>query len=300
MNESLSEVDPLGRILFTGLWCQADRNGRLENRPKRIRAEVLPYDDVTVAQVEQWLQQLASKLLISFYQVGGNSYIQITNFTKHQSPHPDEKPIHPDPIAGDELKAEPEQNQPVIASNLPATSEQLTDNLPESYQQSSYSLTLTLSNSNSEESNQKENSTEPLSDSANPPVASKPLSPVEIVFDHWKQVCNHPKAILDAKRRRVIADRLKQFSLDDCKRAIDGCRASPWHQGANDRGKVFDDVDLIFRDAKHVEDFIRVLEQTPTTARGIVKTGSHHSVPKTAGNVAQMENWLNSRRASNG
>jgi len=43
-NDLLAEVDPLGRILFAGLWCHADRAGRLEDRPRKIKAEVLPYD----------------------------------------------------------------------------------------------------------------------------------------------------------------------------------------------------------------------------------------------------------------
>ena len=37
-NENLAECDPLARLLFAGLWCLADREGRLEDRPKRIAA----------------------------------------------------------------------------------------------------------------------------------------------------------------------------------------------------------------------------------------------------------------------
>ena len=54
-NEILAECDPLTRILFLGLWCYADRRGICEYRPKRIKAEILPYDDV---DVEQMLEQL--------------------------------------------------------------------------------------------------------------------------------------------------------------------------------------------------------------------------------------------------
>lgn len=43
-NELLAEIKPIGRILFQGLWCLADREGRLEDRPKRIKMDVLPYD----------------------------------------------------------------------------------------------------------------------------------------------------------------------------------------------------------------------------------------------------------------
>lgn len=45
-NEQLAEVAPLGRLLFIGLWTIADREGRLEDRPRKIKAEVLAYDDL--------------------------------------------------------------------------------------------------------------------------------------------------------------------------------------------------------------------------------------------------------------
>jgi len=83
-NEDLAECDPLARILFTGLWCLSDREGRLEDRPKRIRAEVLPYD---LCDADQLLNQLQDHGFILRYQNGSDRYIQVLNFTKHQMPH---------------------------------------------------------------------------------------------------------------------------------------------------------------------------------------------------------------------
>lgn len=83
-NDLLAEVDPLGRLLFIGLWCIADREGRLEDRPRRIKAEVLPYDDV---DVDGLLSALAARGFIVRYAAGGNQYIAICNFAKHQNPH---------------------------------------------------------------------------------------------------------------------------------------------------------------------------------------------------------------------
>ena len=48
LNDDLAECEPLARLLFAGLWCIADREGRLEDRPKRIKIEVLPYDNCDV------------------------------------------------------------------------------------------------------------------------------------------------------------------------------------------------------------------------------------------------------------
>lgn len=83
-NEILAEIDPLGRILFAGLWCWADREGRLEDRPVRIKAEILPYDN---CDIEALLNALAEKGFILRYEVDGNRYIQITTFKAHQNPH---------------------------------------------------------------------------------------------------------------------------------------------------------------------------------------------------------------------
>jgi hypothetical protein len=83
-NEILCSIQPTTRILFAGLWCLADRSGRLEDRPKRIKAEVLPYDD---CDVDILLGDLMQTEFINRYEVNGCKYIEIINFTKHQSPH---------------------------------------------------------------------------------------------------------------------------------------------------------------------------------------------------------------------
>ncbi len=83
-NETLAECSPLARLLFAGLWCLADRAGRLEDRPKRIRAELLPYDD---GSVDDMLGELHRAGFILRYQVGERRFIQVLNFGRHQTPH---------------------------------------------------------------------------------------------------------------------------------------------------------------------------------------------------------------------
>jgi len=83
----LCALPPLARWLFAGLWTQADRAGRLEDEPKRLKARLLPYDDV---DVDQELAALALAGLITRYEANGKPYIQIRSFEKHQRPHPKE------------------------------------------------------------------------------------------------------------------------------------------------------------------------------------------------------------------
>ncbi len=86
-NDELAECDPLARIVFIGLWCLADREGRLEDRPKKIRGFVFPYENYDVNEL---LNQLQSHGFILRYEVNGSKYIQVINFKKHQKPHPRE------------------------------------------------------------------------------------------------------------------------------------------------------------------------------------------------------------------
>lgn len=83
-NDALADCQPLARLLFAGLWCEADRAGRLEDRPKRIKAECLPYDD---CDVDALLGELADHGFIIRYKVDEHTYIQILAFDKHQNPH---------------------------------------------------------------------------------------------------------------------------------------------------------------------------------------------------------------------
>jgi DnaD/phage-associated family protein len=86
-NEDLGELTPLARLFFAGLWCWADRDGRLQDRPKKLKADILAYDN---CDGEELVQQLADKKFITRYQSDGERYIQINNWKKHQSPHPAE------------------------------------------------------------------------------------------------------------------------------------------------------------------------------------------------------------------
>lgn len=87
-NEDLADLPPFDRLLFIGLWCLADREGRLEDRPRRIKIELFPGDTY---DVEIGLGNLQGKGFIERYEVAGFSVISLPNFTRHQSPHSTEK-----------------------------------------------------------------------------------------------------------------------------------------------------------------------------------------------------------------
>lgn len=89
-DDEMAEIHPLGRLLFEALWCLADREGRLEDRPNRIKTESLPYDKCNVDKLLQDLHDHHGHFIIR-YEVEGRRYIQIRQFLKHQDPHYKEK-----------------------------------------------------------------------------------------------------------------------------------------------------------------------------------------------------------------
>lgn len=94
-DEDLAALPPLARLLFIGLWTLADRAGRLEDRPGRIKVQLLPWDEV---DVDELLCELArpracssGAFILRYVSSTGRKLIQIRNFDRHQHPHPREQ-----------------------------------------------------------------------------------------------------------------------------------------------------------------------------------------------------------------
>lgn len=107
-----------------------------------------------------------------------------------------------------------------------------------------------------------QNQTRPESLSSGKPDHS---AAIRSVFAHWQERCEHPRAKLDDKRKRLIRARLQDgYTVDDLTKAIDGCARSPFHQGDNKDGKVYDGLDLICRDGAHVDQFLKIADDPDT------------------------------------
>lgn len=79
---------------------------------------------------------------------------------------------------------------------------------------------------------------------------------VSEVFDHWRVRMKSPRSKLDDKRKRLITNALKNYQAEDLKQAIDGCAASPFHMGQNDRKEKYNGLDLILRNADKIDGFM--------------------------------------------
>lgn len=110
-NEELSDLTPIERLAFIGMWTISDFKGCFEYRPKRLKIQILPYDN---CDIELITINLESSGFIAIYSVLGQQYIKIINFVKHQNPHKNERDsgseipdIH---LRDDFNKKEPSQN----------------------------------------------------------------------------------------------------------------------------------------------------------------------------------------------
>jgi len=112
-NEQIGSLPFADRLLFQGLWCLSDREGYFEIRPRRIAAEIFPYDrKIDENEIIEMLKRLMSVHVIicqdmsvkeitcqdmSLKEITCFGYIK--SFLKYNKPHPhDKKSIVPENI----------------------------------------------------------------------------------------------------------------------------------------------------------------------------------------------------------
>jgi hypothetical protein len=99
-------------------------------------------------------------------------------------------------------------------------------------------------------------------------VLTAPVSrtPAEQVFDAWLVSTGRSgRTIFDTKRQRVVAAALKAYPLEDVLDAVRGWRHSAHHRGENDRATVYNDLELLLRDGRHIEQFRDLERRAPST-----------------------------------
>ena len=134
-NDDLGDLSPLARLSFIGLWGQADFNGNMKYKPKRLKVEVLPYDNADFAEL---VNELAAAGFVRIYEVAGERYLHVVNFDRHQRPHKNEVlrgTEIPQPVTDNDLngtaqkqeRTETEQGRDENRSNPPDTGYRIPD-----------------------------------------------------------------------------------------------------------------------------------------------------------------------------
>jgi len=234
-NDELADIEPLGRLLFVGMWTIADYKGDFEWREKRIKAQLLPYDNCDIKKIAINLDQSG---FIRFYSDGSKIYAHVDNFTKHQNPHKNERE------KGSEI---PEFNeslrQAVDLKGLTINRDK--DRLnPEDYASAPADSCSLIPDSCSL-----------IPDKTLVDSQAKP-TPAKIVFQCWQSAMNHKRAKLQDKIRDLINKTLKAgYSVADISEAIRGCSVTPHNMGQNKRNQRYDGLHIILK-PENIDRFI--------------------------------------------
>ena len=113
----------------------------------------------------------------------------------------------------------------------------------------------------------------PLPNTHNPNTLGASADLVLQVWEYWAGI-HQSKAKLNATVRGKIKTRLKSFTVDQIKLAIDGNASSPFHQGENDRKQKYHSLELICRNDENTQRFIDMTNQK-------------------ASNDSDLEAWIN-------
>ncbi|BCA93809.1 hypothetical protein TUM19329_01700 [Legionella antarctica] len=243
VSEQTIACSPNARLLFIGMWNFADDSGVHPTSYVRLKAQIFPADNCTTEEIKNWVNELINNGLIREYAIDDKSYWVITGWKNHQRI---DKPTYRYPLPQSELKK--------IKDNSTITRRGVDD--------SSLSTLRSLDEPSptewkgmegiGKEVNICEVETSPVLNSETNLSAD-----IQTIFEHWRSVMNHPRAKLDQKRQRKIAQALKLgFSVAELKQAIDGCSMTPHNMGKNEGNQLYNYIDLIFRNAEHIERFI--------------------------------------------
>lgn len=228
------------RLFFVGCWNHADDYGVLRDDPARLKLQIMPADQIDAeAIVDELVRRRHLSRMIA---PDGTRVLVVRTFCVHQkidrraagrwgtpdqfttaeahltTPDPDQSPPIPTtPTPGREGKGGEGKGREVTP---------VSDVTP-------LDGTVALSV---------------------PPLAA---GQVERVFAAWQEATGHRQATLDEKRRRLIRAAIKSHGIDTAVAAVSGVRWSPFHMGDNDRGKRYDSLGLILRDADKIEEFAR-------------------------------------------
>lgn len=80
-SEDIVSLTPLARLFYVSLWCEADREGRFEWKPRTLKMRYLPADN---CDVEMLGQELIDSGLVRIYEANGRTYAVIPGFKRHQ------------------------------------------------------------------------------------------------------------------------------------------------------------------------------------------------------------------------
>lgn len=230
------------RLFFIGCWNHADDYGVLKDDPAGLKLKVLPADDVDPFALV--LELVQRRLLLRRVAPDGSRVLVVRSFCQHQKIDRRSPGRYGEPS---EFSDAPSESPPIPTTPDPGGE-----------------LVLGLEGTGGEKEHPVVDETS--TGLALVPYVVPPADPVEVVFDAWRDSTGKHRAKLDPKRRRVIRAALKDYTPADLVDAVRGWRHSPHHCGENDRHTVYNGLELLLRDAAHIEQFRDLARDGPPRA----------------------------------
>jgi hypothetical protein len=83
-SEQVMELSPLARLAFIAMWNFCDDAGVHTASAKRLKAEVFPSDETSIAEVGRLVDELIEQGLVGEFEAGDERYWFVTGWSKHQ------------------------------------------------------------------------------------------------------------------------------------------------------------------------------------------------------------------------
>lgn len=212
-SEDYSKLNTLSKLVFIGLFSNADDYGFGRAKATYVKSMLFPYEEgIRTADIEKSLSEIAANMSVVFYKRNGNEYYCLKNWIKWQKVDKPTPSIIP-PI---------DENTEIIRGTFDENSESIRGGFGEA----SASLRGTVPPNRIEKNiKEKEKNNITLSDDNVRPTN------VEQIIQKWNELENiGVKAITKitsgSKRRALLNARIKEYSFDDVLKAIDNIRQS--------------------------------------------------------------------------
>ena len=80
-SEDFSKLSTLAKIVFIGMFSNADDEGRGRGKAVYLKSIIFPYDeDIRVADIDKTLSEISSNMSVIFYSHNENVYYELTNW----------------------------------------------------------------------------------------------------------------------------------------------------------------------------------------------------------------------------
>lgn len=144
-SEDIAKLTPRQRLLWIGLWSNADDEGRGRGSLAAIRSTIFKYDDISLQELAEDLEAVKKHCKVRFYEVDGSTYYACTNWKTWQKVDHPKPSFIPPPEYADLLANDSRTSRDTVAPNLiksnlieskgltipPEAKELLRDNIPQ-------------------------------------------------------------------------------------------------------------------------------------------------------------------------